>query len=125
MEIALKEPTLMKSVEQWAKETKRPVEKVLEVAVQTYFDDMEAEAIRSETEVFWSMHEELLKTYPNQYVALCHGAVVDHDQDILSLEKRIRDRFGLLPVLIAPVNSPPPRELKWLGGRIDTSDALS
>jgi len=125
MEIALKEPTLTKSVEQWAKETRRPAEKVLETAVQTFFDDMEAEAIRAETEVFWTIHEELLRTYPNQYVALYRGAVVDHGRDISRLEKRIRERFGVLPVLIAPVNSPPPRELKWLGGRIDTPNALS
>lgn len=123
MQIALKEPTLTKSVEQWAKETRRPAEKVLETAVQVYFDDMEAEAIRSETETFWLLHEELLRIYPNQYIALYQGAVVDHDQELVPLEKRIRERFGLLPVLIAPINSPP-RELKWLGGRIDTPNAL-
>jgi len=124
MQIALKEPTLTKSVEQWAKETKRPVEKILETAVQAYFDDMEAEAIRSETKTFWLIHEDLLRTYPNQYIALYQGAVVDHDQELAPLEKRVREHFGLLPVLIAPVTSPP-RELKWIGGRIDTRDALS
>ena len=125
MEIALKEPTLTKSVEQWAKETRRPAEKVLETAVQTFFDDMEAEAIRAETEVFWTIHEELLKIYPNQYVALYHGAVVDHGRDISRLEKSVRERFGVLPVLIASVSSPPQREIKWLGGRIDATAFLA
>jgi hypothetical protein len=44
---------------------------------------------------------------------------VDHDEDAASLEKRVRERFRLLPVLIAPIVSGPRRDLRWLGGRIE------
>ncbi len=33
MQVALKEPTLVVQVEQWARETSRPIEQVLETAV--------------------------------------------------------------------------------------------
>jgi len=119
MKITLKEPMLVGQVVQWAQETNRPVEKVLEMAVQTYLDKLEREAIHTETEAFWAMHDELLKKHRGQHVALYQGKVVDHDEDASHLEKRIRERFGWLPVLIAPVKPEPRRDLRWIGGRVE------
>ena len=119
MGIALAEPTLIRQVEQWGQKTDRSVEKILELAVQTYLDELEKEAIRSETRAFWTMHDDLLKGYPEEYIALVQGQVVDHDKDVSRLEERIRKQFGLLPVLIAAVKPEPRRDLRWLGGRMD------
>jgi len=119
MRIGLKEPTLVRQIERLASETTRPVENVLETAVRIYLDDVEQEAIHAETQAFWAMHDELLGTYPGQYVALYQSNVVDHDEDGSRLEKRVRERFGLLPVLIAPVKPGQRRDLLWLGGRIE------
>jgi len=118
MAIALHEPRLTQRVEQWAHEMQQPVEQVLEQAVSAYLDGLEREAIVVETDRFWRLREELIAAYPNEYVALHDGEVVDHDLDVTELERRIRIHFGALPVLIAPVQSPPPRELNWLGGEI-------
>ena len=123
MRIALVEPTLVRQVEQWGRETDRPAEKILEIAVQTYLDELEKEAIRSETQAFWAMYDDLLKAYPGEYIALYQGEVADHDKDVSRLEERVRERFGLLPVLIARVNPQLRRELRWLGGRIDRVEA--
>jgi hypothetical protein len=82
-----------------------------------YLDELEKEAIHVETEAFWAMHDDLLEMYPEQYVALHQGKVVDHDSVVSRLEERVRKKFGLLPVLIAPVASR--RELLWLGGRLE------
>jgi len=119
MGIELKEPILVRQIEQLASETTRPVEQVLEMAVWTYLDEVEQEAIHAETGAFWAMHGELLKRYSGQHVALYQGRVVDHDGDVSHLEKRVRERFGLLPVLIAPVGPGPHRDLRWIGGRIE------
>lgn len=119
MAIELKEPTLIKQVEQLASATTQPVEQVLEIAVQTYLDELERQAIHTETQAFWAAHAELLKTYPGQHVALHQGRVVDHDADVSRLEQRVRERFGLLPVLIAPVTPAPPGDLRWLGGKFE------
>ena len=103
MGIVLMEPALVKRVEQWGYQTNRPVEKILETAVQIYLDELEQDAIQAETQAFWKMHDDLLKTYPEQYIALYQGQVVAHDKDVSRLEERVRDQYDLLPVLIAPV----------------------
>jgi hypothetical protein len=83
-------------------------------------DEIERQAIQAETQAFWAMHEDLLQVYPEgQHVALYQGQVVDHDEDAAKLEKRIREQFGSLPVLIAPVRPGPRRDLRWLGRRIE------
>jgi len=119
MGIELKEPTLVQRVEALALKITQPAEQVLEAAVRVYLDELERRAIQTETQAFWAMHKELLQKYPKQHVALYQGQVVDHDEDAASLEKRVRERFGLLPVLIAPILLGPRRDLRWLGGRIE------
>jgi predicted transcriptional regulator len=119
MEVTLREPELIKQIERLAQTTSQSVEKVLETAVHTYLDELERETIHTETEAFWAMHDELLKKYPDQHVALHQGKVIDHDKDASCLEKRVRERFGWQPVLIAPVKSGPRRDLSWIGGRIE------
>ncbi|MGH2521396.1 MAG: DUF5678 domain-containing protein [Anaerolineales bacterium] len=118
MAIELKEPTLVKQLEQLASATTQPVEQVLENAVQVYLDELEREAIQAETQAFWAAHPDLLRAYPGQHVALYQGQVVDHDEDVSRLEKRVRDQFGLMPVLIAPVEMTS-EDLRWLGGRLE------
>ena len=117
--VELKEPVLVQQVTQLAKTQKRPPEDILETAVRDYLEALEEEAIHDETEAFWRQHDELLATFPGQYVALRQGQVVDHDGDVSVLEARVRAQFGALPVLIAPVTSTPHRELHWRGGRVD------
>jgi len=106
-------------VTQLAKTQKRPPEDVLETAVRDYLEALEEQAIHFETEAFWRQHDELLAAYPGQYVAMRQGSVVDHDSDVSLLGERVRDRFGLLPVLIAPVTAAFRPEIHWRGGRMD------
>jgi len=121
MSIELREPTLVKQIEELASATTQPAERVLATAVQTYLDTVEREAIHADTQAFWSMHPDLVQGYTGQYVAIREGKVVDHDDDVVQLEQRVRAQFGLLPVLIAPVTPAPPRELSWRGGRLEAA----
>ena len=49
------------------------------------------------------------RRYGEDYVAVYHGEVVDHDPDQRSLYLRVRARYGRIPVLIVPAkwNQPP------------------
>lgn len=114
--LELKEPTLIRQIEQLAAVTKRPASNVLEAAVQSYFDWLEQEAIHAETGVFLAQLDELRSQYPGEHVAMIEGRVVDHDQDLAHLEERVRRRYGFLPVLIAPVTSNTRLELQWRVG---------
>lgn len=120
--VELKESSLVWQVEQLAEQTARPVEDVLATAVETYLDQLEREGIHAETQAFWSMQTRLVMEYPNQHVAIYNGEVVDHDIDATLLEHRIRTRFGVLPVLIAPIKPDSAHELHWRGGRLVDSD---
>jgi hypothetical protein len=103
-----------------AETQKRQPEDLLATAVRDYLEALEEEAIHKETEAFWRQHAALLAQYSGQHVAMRQGTVVDHDSNVSRLEARIRDRFGLLPVLIAPVTPAPRRDIQWRGGRINT-----
>jgi len=119
MPIELKEPELVKQIEELAFATTQPADRVLATAVQSYLDTLERNAIEAETQAYWAMHERLAEDYAGQFVAIREGEVVDHDDDLAALEQRVRLNFGALPVLLAPVTPPPPRELSWSGGHYD------
>ena len=124
MVVELKEPVLVQQVAQLARTQERLPEDVVEAAVRSYLDALEEQAIHRETEAFWQQHDELLALYPNQYVALRNGVVVDHDSDVSWLERRVRNRYGMAPVLIAPVTPVGRRDLLWRGGRIDRTGEI-
>jgi len=121
MGIELTEPSLVAQVERLADRITQPAEQVLEMAVRSYFDLAEREAIHQETEAFSAMVGDLKTQYAGRYVAVYRGSVIDHDSDVSKLEARVRERLGSLPVLIAPVEPAPPRELRWPGGRLEAS----
>jgi hypothetical protein len=117
MEITLKEQRLTKSLTLWADKARRTPEEMLENAVETYLAELEAELLRQETDVFWNRLPELKEQFPHQFVAIYQGKVVDHSVGLDKLMRRVQENFGDLPVLIASVDAPPPREIHWSGGR--------
>ena len=117
MEIVLKKSKLAQNVSQWAEHTHQSVEDVVEAAVEAYLADLEATSLQRDAEVFWDNLDAWRRAYPGQYVAIHQGELVDHDKDLKALTHRVRQRFGRLPVLIASVDSPPPREIHWRSPR--------
>lgn len=117
--IELKESALVWQIERLAEQTVQPVEAVLATAVATYLDQLDRDGIRAETQAFRAMQDQLITQYPGQHVAIYGRNVVDHDTDAARLEYRVRQRFGLLPVLIAPIKPEGLPELRWRGGRLD------
>lgn len=121
MTIELREPSLVEQIKRLAADRAQPAEEMLETAEQEHLDRLEREAIHEETEAFWRLHDQLVDKYEGEHVALYHGQVVDHDEQASPLERRVREQFGELPVLIAPVTSQPRRDLRWIGGRIEAT----
>ena len=113
--VVLRESALVYQLEQLAEQTAQPVEKVLETAVTSYLDELQRVGIHAETQAYWDLHQELVALYLNHYVAIYRGELVDHDPDVSQLEQRVRKRFWLLPVLIAPVKPNFKQELRWRG----------
>lgn len=118
MTLSVRTPALIRQVEDWAGALGESAEDMVEDALQSYLDEMEAEAIHQETEAFWHMHDDLLAAYSGLHVAIYHKQVIDSDQDANELTRRIEKRFGRLPVLIAPVIKGQRKEIVWRGGRV-------
>ncbi|MEZ4864591.1 MAG: hypothetical protein R3C14_24995 [Caldilineaceae bacterium] len=61
--------------------------------------------VSHEREAFLALHPTLLNQYPNEYVAIHHGELIDHDKDGLALTLRVYQRFPDEFVWIAPLKT--------------------
>jgi hypothetical protein len=84
---------------------------LLDQAVREYLDRLAEQKIIAESEAFRAMHAELLQQYRGEYVAVHNGKVVDHDEDVCALNRRIRARYGRQAVLLQQVTERPEVEL--------------
>lgn len=70
-------------------------------------DPVQETKIAREEAAFLRLHPVLREKYPDQYVAIHEGKVVDHDPDLAALYLRIIKRFPDEFVWIAPVKEDP------------------
>lgn len=75
--------------------------------------------IRAEREAFEQQHATLLANYANQYVALHHGQVIDHDPDLRTLHLRVFAQMGRTTVLLKKVTKEAERELVFRSPRFE------
>ena len=68
--------------------------------------------IRAESETFEQQHATLLANYANQYVALHHGQVIDHDPDLRTLHLRVFAQLGHTTVLLKKVTKEAEQRIK-------------
>ena len=72
-------------------------------AIRQFLRDEARRMMQEESDAFRRMHADLLARYPNEYVAIHEGQLVDHDVDQLALLARIEGRYPDVPVLIRQV----------------------
>lgn len=120
--IAVERPGLIARIEHIAQETNMHRTQIVEAAVLAYLDELERDKIHEETEAFWAMQADLVARFRGEDVAVHQGRVVDHDPDIASLEQRIEELFGEVPVLIAPVTGAARRDLSTVSFRLDPQE---
>ena len=108
-------------VEQMAKASHRPIADVLvdtigQVTPALYVDANRPTMLR-EKAAFMAMHLELLEKYEGQYVAISQGQVVDHDQDVLALVRRIDLDYPEKAILVKQVVDQPDQDLHFRSPR--------
>ena len=103
-------PHLYEQLRQVAQWEARDTDTLVENALQDYLDRLEWQKLREELEAFAAMQQDLQARYPDQYVAIHQGQVVDHDRDLRNLYLRVYERWGHIPVLLKKVSSEPGRE---------------
>jgi hypothetical protein len=112
-------PELYKQVEQLAVERNQRADDVIADAVQHYFRQLQREKIAAESRIYRERHAEIKDKYLGQYIAMRDGEIIDSDTEFQPLHRRIRERFGRLPVLITRVEEAPEHVLVRRGFRLE------
>ncbi len=91
----------------------RTLTELVNEAVAYYIRQRQQKKIDHEIVAFESMHGDLWRNHPEEWVAIHNQELVDHDLDQVALYRRIRDRFGRTSVLIRQVRESPVAEI-WM-----------
>jgi hypothetical protein len=99
--------SVLRQVAQVAEETNREIEQVLRSVVTHSFPALyvhpQRAAMQQEETVFRRMQKELNNKYPDQFVAIFDGQVIDHDNDEDLLLNRINNHYPTDIVLVRQV----------------------
>jgi DNA-damage-inducible protein J len=83
-----------------------------------FYRSPEREDLLREQQAYEAMHEELWAKYPNQFVAITNGKVVDRDEDENALFQRREEHFPDQVVLIKQITKTPKTTLYTRSPRI-------
>lgn len=115
------QPELEGLLVNFAEESGESVDTVLETAVRQYIQQntrTQDNKLSKEVKAYIKMHPTLWKQYPNAYVAVHEGQLVDADKNKGELRKRIRAKYGKLEVLIRRVEQEPDKVILFRGHRL-------
>jgi hypothetical protein len=101
---------LVEALRQAAEQQGTSLEAVIEELARQYLRDARRQKIRAEFEHFRAQHAELKEKFLGQHVAIHDGRVVAYDADPLALVRRVRKRFGRVPILFTQVEDEPAQE---------------
>lgn len=136
VELSLSETTY-KTLRQAAEQSNQPLAEMVEIALQAFLqpstslepdtgngsatpgDDWRRTKIHAEAEAWRSLPATVQRSYGEDFVAVHDRQVVDHHRDRLTLYRRVRARFGDVPILITPANAASPREFRIISPRVE------
>jgi predicted transcriptional regulator len=96
-------PDLSERLQKNAYQSQKSVSELVNEAVEQYLHTQQRQIIDREIEAYIQLHPTLWRTIPNHWVAIHNGEVVDQDSDRISLNGRVRAKYGQTPVLIRQV----------------------
>jgi hypothetical protein len=114
------EPELYQRVVEAAQERQTSINEILTQAVRLYLWERDRHKISEESLIYRQQHAQLKTQYLNQYIAMYHGQIVDHDPDFVTLRRRIRQQFAHTPVMITRVEELPEQPLARRGFQMET-----
>ena len=113
---------LYQRVRRLARVRKRPLDDVLESAIQLAEETLSSVAdddilMSQEETAYQAMHAELTSLYADEYVAIHQGQLIDHDSDELALLRRLDSQYPNEIVLMKRVRPLPEPELRFRSPR--------
>ena len=122
MEAIRLRPELLVSLEDDARQEGRSLSDIVNDAVTHYLREQQRAKLDREISAYESMHPDLWRKFPKEWVAIHERRVADHDPDRRLLYLRIREAYGRIPILIRQVEEFPTAEI-WL--RTPSTGAVS
>jgi hypothetical protein len=115
--------SVVRRAEQLAHSSHRPVDEVLREHIQwglpRFHISKDDPAMEREVAAYEAMHPQLWAEYPNQYVAVHQGSVVDVDYDKVALLSRKRKEYPNQVVLIRQVLPELPKPFIFRSVRVE------
>ena len=105
MEAIVLRPELREAVEKDATQEAKSVNEIVNEAVEQYVRERLRVKLDQEIAAYEAMHAELRRKYLGKWVAVHEQKLIDHDDDRAALYRRVRAKFGSLPVLIRQVTA--------------------
>ena len=97
------EKTSMLQLEKAATERGDTPTTLVERIIRRFLHEETQHKMQREIEAFVAMHSQLREQYPDAYVAIHQGKLVDHDENQLDLYERIEEKYPYEVVLIRQV----------------------
>ncbi len=106
-------PDLSDTLQVRAQQQDTTVDNLVNEAVERYLREEQRHKIDREIASYETLHPQLWRTMPGQWVAVHNGKVVDQDEDRAALYRRIRATYGRTAVLIRQVKADVVEEI-WM-----------
>ena len=117
MTTVLLAPTIADQMASEAKQREQSIDTLVNDWLEEYLWRERQRKIHLEAARFQAQHAALLAQYGSGYLAMYNGQVVDTDQELEPLHRRIRMTYGDEPVLITPLTVEPTQTFRVLGAR--------
>jgi len=88
-------------------------------AIRRYLHLYRRDKIRAETVAFEKNFSRWQSQYPEEYVAVHNGQIIDHDNDLRTLHLRVFKTLGRVPVLLKKIDQKPQREMVFRSPRFE------
>jgi ferric iron reductase protein FhuF len=112
-------PRLFEQIRWVARWQKVSTDELASRAVSSYLDQLEWEKLQAELDAFQAQLPDLVMQFPDEYVAIHEGRVIDHDTDLRSLHSRVYAQMGSVPVLLQKVTETPAPEILVRSPRLE------
>lgn len=106
-------------LEQMAKSLGKTSEQLIKEAIGEHLERLNKQRLKVETTAFNQLYPQLKTSYPDQFVAVYQGQVIDVDENFESLFLRIQAQYGDLPILIRQVTPSLHETWEFRGPRLE------
>ncbi len=112
-------PEVAEQITMFANEKHINAETIVDEALRTHLLKLRREKMDVELAEFHKQKEALLAQYRGEYIAMYQGKVIDHDQSLWAMHRRVFETLGRVVVLMKKVSEEPERVITMRSPRFE------